>query len=119
MQLFQKCSNLYAEILAATFPIYILVDTNWNASVESHEFLPELFNIFRCDRTELTSHKATHGGVLIPIDKQIKSELVLHGESSGYEQLWLKLSLDQRKERYTFLQIRFRNHDLLFINYNE
>lgn len=82
-------------IISTTFPIYIFVDTNLNASVQSHEFFPPTFNVFRCDRIKLTSHKTTHGGVLIAVDNKIKSEMELHGESSGCEQLWWKISSNQ------------------------
>ena len=91
-----KMQQLHAEILAATFPIYIFVDTNLNPTVESHEFFPNTFNIYRCDRSKKTSNKSSHGGVLIAADKQLKSEIILHGEENGCEQLWVKLTMRER-----------------------
>lgn len=67
--------QLYAEIMAATFSFYIFVDTNLNANVQSHEFFPNNFNVYRRDRSKNTSNKASHGGVLIAIDKKFKSEM--------------------------------------------
>lgn len=88
--------QLHAEMLASTFPIFIFIDTNLNSTIESHEFCPNTFNVFRCDRSVNTSTKSSHGGVLIAVDKHIKSEMVIHGDSFGCEQLWVKIALINR-----------------------
>lgn len=43
-----------------------------------------------------TSNKSSHGGVLIAVDKRFESELYLHGDLYGCEQLWVKIVLERR-----------------------
>lgn len=89
--------QLHAELLAATFPINIFIYTNLNSNIQSHEFFPINYSVYRCDRSKNISIKTSHGGVLIAVDKQIKSEMVIHGDEHGCEQLWVELSFDNRE----------------------
>lgn len=103
--LLTKITQINAEIIASNFLIYAFVETNLNENVASSEIFPIIFNVYRCDRTKNTSKKQSKGGVLIAVHKKFKSQLFLNGEPHGCEQIWVKITHDQRKIYYGTLYI--------------
>lgn len=90
--LLTKLQVFYASILTASHQIYALTETALNDSVNSNEVFPSNFSVYRCDRTKNTSQKSGKGGTLIAVNKTLNSELILHGEKDGCEQIWIKIS---------------------------
>jgi len=90
--LLSKRTVLYAEILAADFPIYVFTETALNDTVPSHEIFPPNYCVYRCDRTKNTSEKQSKGGTLIAVHNRFSSELISTGENVGCEHLWIKIS---------------------------
>lgn len=90
--LLSKRNRIYAEILAADFPIYAFTETALNETIPSHEIFPPNYCVYRCDRTKNTSEKQSKGGTLIAVHNRFLSELISTGESEGCEHLWVKIS---------------------------
>lgn len=95
--LLTKLSELYAEVDAADFDIYMFTETNLNESVISSNLFPPIFETYRCDRTKNTSEKESGGGVLISINKKYNSELILSGENDECEQIWIRINSKNKK----------------------
>ena len=49
--LLSKINELYAEVDAAIFDVYMFTETNLNESVSSINLFPPTFEIYRCDRS--------------------------------------------------------------------
>ncbi|XP_055309013.1 uncharacterized protein LOC129572922 [Sitodiplosis mosellana] len=104
----QNCNGLKsrlpqfnADVLTNNAKIYMICEDKLDDSVNSSEVFPPNFNVYRCDRSEETelwqkTKKKRGGGVLIAIEKSIKSQLVGTGASFGAEQIWAKIILNNR-----------------------
>lgn len=95
--LLTKVNELYAEVDAADFDIYMFTETNLNHSVISSNLFPPNFETYRCDRTKNTSNKESGGGVLISVNQKYNSELILSGEQNDCEQIWIKMGNKKKK----------------------
>lgn len=89
--LLTKLNQLYAEVLAAEFPIYIFTETGFNDSTNSITAFPSNYTVHRGDRSGNTTSKKSGGGVLIAVDKQFDSDLLFTGDDDGCEQVWVKI----------------------------
>lgn len=65
--LLTKMNQLYAEVLAADFDIYMFTETRLNNNIISSNLFPPNFVTYRCDRSINTSDKDGGGGVLISV----------------------------------------------------
>lgn len=102
--LLTKMSELYAEVDAADFDIYLMTETRLKSQIISSNLFPPNFETYRCDRSDNTSYKEGGGGVLISVDKKFNSELILSGESNGCEQIWIKI---KSKSKNLFLGVLY------------
>jgi len=75
----------------------MLCETNLDDSIHSSEVFPQNFVVYRCDRSDDTekfqlTKKKRGGGVMIAIEKSMKSQLIGTGAIFGAEQIWVKIS---------------------------
>lgn len=93
-----KVNDLYTQVNAADFDVYLFTETRLNDSVHSCNLFPlNDYDVYRCDRSINTSDKKGGGGVLISVRKGYKSELILNGESNGCEQIWIAIKNKNKK----------------------
>lgn len=96
--LLTKINDLYTQVDAATFDIYLFCETCLNDSVNScNLFPPNKYDTYRCDRSINTSSKVSGGGVLISVNKNLKSELIFSAEPDGCEQIWIQIKMKNKK----------------------
>lgn len=110
-------NELYAEVLAAEFDIYMLTETRLNEIVISSNLFPPNFVTYRCDRSANTSDKESGGGVLISVHKKYVSELILSGENNGCEQLWIQIKNRNKKLFLCVLYIPPNSNPNLYENH--
>lgn len=100
-----KVNEVFAEVSAADFDVYMFTETRLNDSINSNNlFPPNDFDIYRCDRSMNTSNKKSGGGVLISVHKKYNSDLIITGEPYGCEQLWCII---KNKEKKIFLGVLY------------
>lgn len=91
--LLTKLQSFQSNVFISPHQIYCLTETGLNDSVSSSELFPVDFNVYRCDRSNKTSHKNGKGGTLISIHKTLNSEEILSGDEFGCEQIWTKVQI--------------------------
>lgn len=79
----------------------MICETRLDDTVHSSEVFPQNFEVYRCDRSEETEKfqsiaKKGGGGVLIAIEKSLKSQMIGTGASYGAEQVWAKIKLNTK-----------------------
>lgn len=76
--------------LLDSYDIIVLSETWLDESINDSELQLQNYDIFRCDRSILTSSKKTGGGVLIAVKKSLKGSFVPLIDSS-YEQVLVQI----------------------------
>lgn len=95
--LLTKTTELYTQVNAADFDIYMMTETRLNDSVYScNLFPPNDFEVYRCDRSKNTSNKESGGGVLISVNKKLKSEIISSGEPTRFSMCSLSFSIKSK-----------------------
>ena len=89
----------------------MLCDTRLNDSIFSSEIFPSNFIVYRCDRSKNTEihqkkKRPDGGGVLIAVEKSLKSKCIGNGEIYGAEQIWVKVKLKHKSLIFIQLYIR-------------
>lgn len=88
-----KTLEFYGQITSCDYDMVILTETWLNDSISSNELFDDRYVVYRRDRGDTSySHKKDGGGVLIAINKKIKSKRVSHWESQ-LEDLWVIVDL--------------------------
>jgi hypothetical protein len=90
-----KTNELFLAASECNHDIIMLVETNFNVDIDDTEILDSRYIIYRCDRSSLSSHKSSGGGVLIAVDRNYKSERLSFGGES-IEQIWIKLTVSKK-----------------------
>lgn len=116
--LLTKITDVFSEVVAADFDIYVFTETRLNDSIDSCRIFPSNdFIVYRCDRSPKTSNKHGGGGVLIGAHKRYKSELILSGEEYGCEQLWIQINCKPKKLFLGVLYIPPNSNDITYMNH--
>lgn len=79
------------------FEVIILTETWLNATISNHEHFSDGYNIFRCDRTELTSDRDHGGGVLIAVNATLHTERIVIADSEQLEHVCVKIEIGASK----------------------
>ena len=97
---YQNARSIYSsvrevshKILRSSYDIVIFTETWLKANVKDSEFLLIGYNIFRCDRSPLTSDAKKGGGVLIVVRSNIVVQKLVNPDDS-LEQLFVLLKFD-------------------------
>lgn len=72
------------------YDIIVLTETNLNCDISTSELGLSNFNVFRSDRSSVTSSKSSGGGVLVAVNSSIKVA-ELHSDYSLTESVFLQL----------------------------
>jgi Endonuclease-reverse transcriptase len=106
-----KIPEFLSNILINDFKVYLLCETHLNSTIGNSEIFPNDFDVFRCDRTDLTERdqtiKKSHGGgVLIATHKSLNGQLIFDGDLYGAEIICVCININYRKFYLVELYIR-------------
>lgn len=76
-------------MLDSNLDLVALTETWLCSTLKSEELFTNDFNVYRKDRSSLTSEKSIGGGALLAINKKFNSTLLDSDDS--IEQLWIKV----------------------------
>lgn len=83
-----KTSTVFKNSLNSDQNIICLTETWLNNTISSQEVICDLYNVYRRDREDTACNKQEGGGVLIAVDKNLKS-FAQHTWNSDAEDLWV------------------------------
>ncbi|XP_031634810.1 uncharacterized protein LOC116348086, partial [Contarinia nasturtii] len=83
------------------------------------EHFGKRYNVYRGDRTELTSDRIDGGGVLIAVECQFNSERLILSERSGLEHVCVKISFDSCNIYVFAVYIRSVHETAKFLEFAE
>lgn len=87
-----KYTSFHNAVLNNDYDIIILTETWLNDSFNDRELFSPDYNIYRCDRSTLTSKHKRGGGVLIAVKSRFVScQHFIESSFSSLELLWVKL----------------------------
>jgi len=71
-----KSSCFFNYVIGTEFDVYTITETKFHKDINSVEFFPSIFVVYRCDRSSFNSSKTSGpgGGVLIAVNKNISSQ---------------------------------------------
>lgn len=83
------CNN----VLSSNYHVIILTETWLTDEISNAEFMLTNYQIYRCDRSQITSNCSRGGGVLIGVYTSIKSDIIPSPDTS-LEQLFVLINVD-------------------------
>ncbi|XP_053681644.1 uncharacterized protein LOC128732421 [Sabethes cyaneus] len=79
------------------YEIIVLTETWLDNRTCSRQIFGPNYEVFRCDRSVLNSRKATGGGVLIAVHRQLQTFVIENVEWLPVEQEWVNIKLSDRR----------------------
>src|SRR5258708_1496313 len=80
-----KVDELRLASISCPFNVIILTETWLNETISNAEHFSGRYNVYRCDRTRLTSDRMDGVGVLIAIEQKRHSERIFIPDSEQLE----------------------------------
>lgn len=88
-----KADEIRLATISCPFDVIMLTETWLNDSISNNEHFSSRFNVYRCDRSALTSELSDGGGVLIAIDATLHSERIILPDSDQLEHVCVKVEI--------------------------
>lgn len=116
-----KFTEFISNVLINEFRIYMLCETHLDSTINSNEIFPNDFDVFRCDRSNLTegdqiTKKSHGGGVLIATHKSLNGQVIFDGDFYGAEIICVGININYRKYFLVELYIRPNSPIKIFEN---
>mgnify|MGYP005982092317 CR=1 FL=1 len=78
-----KLNDFYCAVLSEEYPIIVLTETWLSDDIISTSVFDDRYIVFRTDRNAINSVKSHGGGVLIAVNKYLKSSQIMLNDSLG------------------------------------
>ncbi|XP_058817502.1 uncharacterized protein LOC131680810 [Topomyia yanbarensis] len=92
-----SCANTYRLATSdCCYDIIALTETWLNEQTLSSQVICSDYEVLRCDRSPLNSHKSSGGGVLLAVRCGIKVQHITNDAWSSIEQVWAAIKLGNR-----------------------
>lgn len=114
-----KVDEIRLATKSCPFQIIIFTETWLSRSINNIEHFGNRYNVFRGDRTELTSDRIDGGGVLVAVDCNFSSEQIVLVENSGLEYVCVKIAFESCNVFVFAVYIRSVHETAKFVEFAE
>jgi len=89
-----KTAELFLTVIEHDYDVIILVETNFETSINSEEVFDSRYIVYRCDRIlNVNSIKSSGGGVVVAVKKHFRS-VVCSDLQNSCEEIWVKICFE-------------------------